>query len=385
MLELRKIITIKKILLLFAFFFIYFLLVIKPYVMVYGGSWHMEADLAEEIKMQYGTALLPDEFVMLKAQKPVYEAGKADVFIAGNPEYTSMQIYSLRELLDAIGKGKFTLEEENRLWFQLYDGVSPEVVSAEMEGLILFNIWDYYIDSYEREAIQGDVQYEELTLTANERVKERNKEEVYSPCPRNVAEYNFVLLRYFFVFMMLGTTFFVMPYMVSENRSRMPALQCSFRKGRSYYQNRMAAVIATVLVIAILVCILYAVCAKQDRVFTFWDCPIAGFASGFIGWLPWTLGSYTISVLLLAVLASVGLSLIVFVITGYLSSHVGAIAWQLPVAVFSLLYGGFLLFKAGEINKSLFTAPVVGIGIFAVGIIAAFLQGKREKKKDIVF
>ena len=77
--------------------------------------------------------------------------------------------------------------------------------------------------------------------------------------------------------------------------------------------------------------------------------------------------------------------MIVFVITGYLSSHVGAIAWQLPVAVFSLLYGGFLLFKAGEINKSLFTAPVVGIGIFAVGIIAAFLQGKREKKKDIVF
>ncbi len=384
MLELKKIISFKKILILLAFFVLYYLLVIKPYVVMYNGSWQMEADLAEEIKERYGLTLLPDEFTMLKAQKPVYEPGETDNFIAGNTEYTSLHIYSLRELLDGIGKGRFTLEEENRLWFQLHDKVSPDVVSAEMERLIFFDIWDYFIDSYEREAIRGDVRYEELTASASARVEMRNQEEVYSPCPRNVVEYNFALLRYFTVFIMLGATFFVMPYMVSENRSRMPALQCSFRKGRSYYRNRLAAVVGTVLVIAILVCILYAVCAKQDRVFVFWDCPISGFASGFIGWLPWTLGSYTISALLFATLASVGLSMMVFVITSYLSSHVSAIAWQLPVVVFSILYGGFLLFKFGEIHKPLFIAPAVGISVFAVGLIAVFVQGRVEKKKDMV-
>ncbi|MDE6063690.1 MAG: hypothetical protein K2G20_03770, partial [Lachnospiraceae bacterium] len=80
----------------------------------------------------------------------------------------------------------------------------------------------------------------------------------------------------------------------------------------------------------------------------------------------------------------VGLSLIVFVITNYLSSHVSAIAWQIPVAVFSCVYGGLGCFKLGEIDKPMLAAPAVGIGVFAVGILLAFVQGRREKKKDAV-
>lgn len=383
MLELKKIITVKKLFLLLGFFLLYFLPVLKPYVMLYAGSWQMEADLAEKIVSQYGTALLPEEFERLKGQRPVYEAGKTDIFIEQNPEYAAFNVHSLKELLKLIERRELSLEEENRLWFKLYEGVSSEVVAEDMERLILFDIWDYYIESYEQEGQVGR-QYENLTPQAERRVEERNKKEVYSPIPSNVTEYNFELLRFFAVFMMLSTTFFVMPYMVSENRSRMPALQYSFRKGRSYYKNRMTAVVITVLCIAAAECALYLYCAGIDRVFAFWNCPLSGFASGFIGWLPWTLGSYTVCVLLLMVLASVGLSLIVFVITNYLSSHVSAIAWQIPVAVFSCVYGGLACFKLGEIDKPMLAAPAVGIGVFAVGILLAFVQGRREKKKDAV-
>lgn len=381
MLELKKIITVKKLFLLLGFFLLYFLLVLKPYVEFYEGSWRMEAGLAEEIASQYGTAILPEEFEQLKGQKPVYEAGKTDIFIEQNPEYAALHVHSLKELMNLMGGSVLSLEEENRLWFQLYEGVSSEVVAEDMERLILFNIWDHYIESYEQ-AVRGESQYENLTPQAEGRVEERNQKEVYSPLPANVAVYNFELLRFFAVFMMLSTTFFVMPYMVSENRSRMPALQYSFRKGRSYYQNRMAAVVITVLFIAAVECALYLYCAGIDRVFAFWNCALSGFASGFIGWLPWTLGSYTVCVLLLMVLASVGLSLIVFVITNYLSSHVNAIAWQIPAAVFSCVYGGLVCYKAGEIDKPMLTAPAVGIGVFAVGVLLAFVQGRRERRRD---
>ena len=381
MLELKKIITVKKLFLFLGFFLLYFLLVLKPYVMVYAGSWQMEADFAEEIVSQYGTALLPEEFEQLKGEKPVYEAGKTDIFIEQNPEYAALNVRSLKELMALIGGRVLSLEEETHLWFKLYEGVSSEAVAEDMERLILFGIWDYYIESYEQ-AGQGGRQYENLTPQAERRIEERNRKEVYSPLPENVTTYNFQLLRFFAVFMMLSTTFFVMPYMVSENRSRMPALQYSFRKGRSYYQNRMAAVVITVLFIAAVECALYLYCAGIDRVFAFWNCALSGFASGFIGWLPWTLGSYTVCVLLLMVLASVGLSLIVFVITNSLSSHVSAIAWQIPVAVFSCVYGGLVCFKPGEIDKPMLAAPAVGIGVFAVGILLALVQGRREKKKD---
>lgn len=383
MLELKKIITVKKLFLLLGFFLLYFLLFLKPYVEPYEGSWQMEADFAEEIVLQYGLALLPEEFEQLKGKKPVYEAGKTDIFIEQNPDYTAFNVHSLKELMNLTGRGVLSLEEGDRLWFKLYEGVPAKVVYEDMERLILFDIWDYYIESYEQ-AGQGGRQYENLTPQAERRVEERNGKEVYSPLPSNVTEYNFELLRFFAVFMMLSTTFFVMPYMVSENRSRMPALQYSFRKGRSYYQNRMAAVVITVLFIAAVECALYLYCAGIDKVFAFWNCALSGFASGFIGWLPWTLGSYTVCVLLLMVLASVGLSLIVFVITNYLSSHVSAIAWQIPVAVFSCVYGGLVCFKLGEIDKPMLAAPAVGIGVFAVGIVLAFVQGRREKKKDAV-
>lgn len=383
MLELKKIITVKKLFLLLGFFLLYFLLFLKPYVEPYEGSWQMEADFAEEIVLQYGLALLPEEFEQLKGKKPVYEAGKTDIFIEQNPDYTAFNVHSLKELMNLTGGRVLSLEEGDRLWFKLYEGVSAKVVYEDMERLILFDIWDYYIESYEQ-AGQGGRQYENLTPQAERRVEERNGKEVYSPLPSNVTEYNFELLRFFAVFMMLSTTFFVMPYMVSENRSRMPALQYSFRKGRSYYQNRMAAVVITVLFIAAVECALYLYCAGIDKVFAFWNCALSGFASGFIGWLPWTLGSYTVCVLLLMVLASVGLSLIVFVITNYLSSHVSAIAWQIPVAVFSCVYGGLVCFKLGEIDKPMLAAPAVGIGVFAVGIVLAFVQGRREKKKDAV-
>lgn len=383
MLELKKIITVKKLFLLLGFFLLYFLLFLKPYVEPYEGSWQMEADFAEEIVLQYGLALLPEEFEQLKGKKPVYEAGKTDIFIEQNPEYAAFNVHSLKELLKLVERRELSLEEDNRLWFKLYEGVPAKVVSEDMERLILFDIWDYYIESYEQ-AGQGGIQYENLTPQAERRVEERNGKEVYSPLPANVTEYNFELLRFFAVFIMLSTTFFVMPYMVSENRSRMPALQYSFRKGRSYYQNRMAAVVITVLFIAAVECALYLYCAGIDRVFAFWNCALSGFTSGFIGWLPWTLGSYTVCVLLLMVLASVGLSLIVFVITNYLSSHVSAIAWQIPVAVFSCVYGGWACFKLGEIDKPMLAAPAVGIGVFAVGIVLAFVQGRREKKKDAV-
>ena len=383
MLEFRKIITVKKLLFLLGFFGLYFLLVIKPYVVGYDGSWHMEADLAEDVLRQYGRELLPEEFALLQSQRPVYAAGETDKFIARPPEYAARQIHSLKELLQKINGRELTLEEENRLWFQLYEQVSPEAVYADMERLIVFDIWDFYIDSYCEEVMQGNSKYESVSAVAEKRVAERNRAEVYSPCPRNVAEYNFMLLRYFAVFMMLGTCFFVMPYMVSENRSRMPALLCSFQRGRSYYRSRLAAIVAAVLCIAAVVCGLYACCAKQDRVFTFWNCALSGFASGFIGWLPWTLGSYTLYVLLLAVLASLGLSLLVFAVTCHLSSHVNAIASQIPAAICSLVYGGFFLFKAGEIDKPMLAAPVAGIGIFAAGIVAALLQGRWEKRKDV--
>lgn len=384
MLELKKIITVKKLFLLLGFFGLYFLLVLKPYIRLYPGSWDMEADFAEDVITQYGRELLPEEFALLQAQRPVYEAGETDIFIAQTPAYAEMQIYSLKELLNKINERKLTLEEENRLWFQLYDAVSSEAVYADMERLIWFDIWDFYMDSYYAKAIQGNSKYENISAMAEKRLTERNQAEVYSPCPSNVAEYNFMLLRYFAVFMMLGTCFFVMPYMVSENRSRMPALQYSFKSGRSYYRSRLAAIAAAVLCIAAVVCALYACCAKQDRVFTFWNCALSGFASGFVGWFPWTLGSYTLYILLLSVLASLGLSLLVFVVTCHLSSHVNAIVWQIPAALCSLAYGGLLLFKAGEIDKSPLAAPAAGIAIFAAGIAAALLQGRREKRKDIV-
>lgn len=383
--EMKKIVSVKKLLYLAGFYALYFMLFLKPYVrQPHAFSYHQEADLVKSFIEEYGVTLTPEEFQELKSRQPEYVYDEIDQYIASNQEFQELGIRNFREFTGSQRGKELTLEEDNRLWLQLYDAIPADRVTEKVTSEVTNGIWTQYIDTYEQETAGRTVYYKDLNQTAQqERLKERGEKEVYGLMPGGVLYTNFEVLRLTGSFMTLAMLFMILPYMVSENRSRMPSQQYSFQKGRRHYGCRVAAVLLSCVLIAALTVAVYMKIAAGNRVTDFWNCSISAYSTAYISWFPWTLGEYTVFHLLIAAAFSTGLALGVFVVSHYLENYVTAIAWVLPAAVGGVFFCGIVLCGFGEITRAKWPVPLTGAGILELGIVAALLQGCRERRRDI--
>ena len=94
--------------------------------------------------------------------------------------------------------------------------------------------------------------------------------------------------------------------MVQENRNRMTMLQYSSRKGRNYYLYQLAACLLSAFILIAAEFLFYMLTAKLNRVIDFWNAPAASFASGYIGWFPWSLGTMSMMNVLFCAMTAVG-------------------------------------------------------------------------------
>lgn len=383
--EMKKIVSVKKLLYLAGFYALYFMLFLKPYVrQPHAFSYHQEADLVKSFIEEYGVTLTPEEFQELKSRQPEYAYDEIDQYIASNQEFQELGIRNFREFTGSQRGKELTLEEDNRLWLQLYDAIPADRVTEKVTSEVTNGIWTQYIDTYEQETAGRTVYYKDLNQTAQqERLKERGEKEVYGLMPGGVLYTNFEVLRLTGAFMTLAMLFMILPYMVSENRSRMPSLQYSFQKGRRHYGCRVAAVLLSCVLIAALTVAVYMKIAAGNRVTDFWNCSISAYSTAYISWFPWTLGEYTFFHLLIAAAFSTGLALGVFVVTHYLENFVTAIAWVLPAVVGGVFFCGIVLCGFGEITRAKWSVPLTGAGILGLGIVAALLEGCRERRRDV--
>lgn len=383
--EMKKIVSVKKLLYLAGFYALYFMLFLKPYVrQPHAFSYHQEADLVKSFIEEYGVTLTPEEFQELKSRQPEYVYDEIDQYIASNQEFQELGIRNFREFTGSQRGKELTLEEDNRLWLQLYDAIPADRVTEKVTSEVTNGIWTQYIDTYEQETAGRTVYYKDLNQTAQqERLKERGEKEVYGLMPGGVLYTNFEVLRLTGAFMTLAMLFMILPYMVSENRSRMPSLQYSFQKGRRHYGCRVAAVLLSCVLIAALTVAVYMKIAAGNRVTDFWNCSISAYSTAYISWFPWTLGEYTFFHLLIAAAFSTGLALGVFVVSHYLENYVTAIAWVLPAAVGGVFFCGIVLCGFGEITRAKWPVPLTGAGILGLGIVTALLEGCRERRRDV--
>ena len=70
-------------------------------------------------------------------------------------------------------------------------------------------------------------------------------------------------------------------------------------------------------------------------------------------------------------------------VTHYLENFVTAIAWVLPAVVGGVFFCGIVLCGFGEITRAKWSVPLTGAGILGLGIVAALLEGCRERRRDV--
>lgn len=329
--EMKKILTGRKLLLILAVTVMYYLLFLSPYVNVNPGSYHQEAEIAKKIKETYGIKITPKDYEQMKKDVPFEGKELLDEIAEKSPLFREKGIRSMKELvLDEELKD----EDREMLWDAVYKEFGErQKREDQMQGVtdtIELTYWSYYLEMYRNEILKqpekGTVYYGDLSDKQEQRVRERNEKEVYAALPENVIRDNLEVLQFVAALMIISVSLLLAPYMVRENRSNMLPLQYSFRKGRRYYWIKFAAALFSAAFVIAADLLIYIGTAKINEVLSLADVPVSGYAGGFIGWFPWTLGTLSMAAAGLSVLAAFGAGCIVFAVTSYCANYITAIA-----------------------------------------------------------
>lgn len=385
--EMKKILSWKKLLCLIGFAVIYFLLFIRPYVAVYGGSFQQTADIAKRITDKYGTYISQDEFEDYIQNMPDKGVSAIDKMISENALFQEFGFHTFQEFNNNVES--LSRAESTALFMEIYEQFSDKDVSDEFTRMIELNVYDYFSETYQTEALQAGASenhtsfYEHLDDAQLKRVNERNKKEVFGLLPQDILRDNFEVLQFLSAFMIISILFLILPYMVQENRNDMSLLQYSFRKGRRYFLYKLAACMFSGLIVAAIEFLLYLVTASFNRVLDFWNAPVASFASGYIGWFPWSLGTTTLMVFVFTLAAALGAAMLLFIITRYCRNYITALAWSMPLILGAGIYGGYCIHKFVELTRWKYLVPTVSFTVFAIGTAAVVLQFLNERRRNI--
>ena len=119
--EMKKILTWKKLLLILAVTVLYFLLFLHPYVVIYEGSYHQEAEIAKTLTDRYGTEITAEEYEQMKQEVPFDGKELLDEIASGLPGFQERGIQDMREFLfdETLGE-----DEKEALWEALYEAIN---------------------------------------------------------------------------------------------------------------------------------------------------------------------------------------------------------------------------------------------------------------------
>ena len=360
-----------------------------------AGRWlvcyRQEAEIAKTISVQYGPRITPENYEQMKRGVPFEGKERLDDLIRDIPEFsqagiTSMETLVLNETLDE--------DQEEALWAAINDAISlrlyedPTLGSQLITDALELSYWSDYIETYKDEVLDppedGTMYYSDLTQVQARRVAQRNQQERNAVLPRQMVDTHFEVLQFLGPMMIIGTILLIMPYMVRENYSKMPALLYTFLKGRRYFRIRLWAVMISCLLLTAVYVALFAVIAWVNRIGDFWNTPVSTYTSGFISWFPWTLGQLTVAAVGLCAAAAFGAGLMAFVLTARCQSYITAIAVQLPMVIAGVLFGAFCIMDMTEITKSPWLPFILGVGWLALGLLGSIVICGLEKRRNVL-
>ena len=396
--ELKKIFKLKSLLIVAAFGVLYYMLFISPHMKLYPGSYSMTVDVGQELLEKYGSRVSPEEYKSFLDGYEVLEAApggtleKVNTFIAGNSLMAKQGITDVSQLEAMIEKSTSpaggTSELGTQLMNEIYNEFSPEDYEKAMEEQVALDIRKNYIEMYRDEILtqskseNGTGYYDSLNEQQRLRVYARNKEEAYGVMPKAVYDCTFTIFQFFAFFMATAVLFFIVPYIVKDNRSQVLVFQYTGRAGRRYDLIRvLAVVVAAGIVLAAGGGVFLWLC-RLNHIFPFFNSPVSSFASGMISWLPLSLGGLILLGFLAVIVLALGLVLIAFCVTHSCTNYITAIAWMLPMVLAAAVFCGTLLVKFLDISQPLWLAPGLAAADLLLGLIGVLIQWMLLRRRD---
>lgn len=408
--ELRKIFKVRGLLVVLAFGLLYYMLFVAPQMKNYPGSYQMTVDVGLELLNKYGNEISPEEYRDFMADYERREENPGGIleeindFIAGNAlmaDYGIKNVNGLEAAIEELTMDSGPSEAGTLLMEEIYSAFTPDDYANAMEAQIDLDIRKNYLALYRQEVMgEGAASaeagtevapeaateavtgyYHELDGAQQRRVSKRDEAEVYGVLPYEVYDCTFKVFQFWAFFLVAAALFFIVPYIVKDNRSGARILQYTGKAGRRYDLIRMLAVIIAAGAVWLAGAAVFLWLCRLNHVLPFWNSPVSSFASGVICWLPLSLGDLILLELLWAAALTLGLALIAFCVTRTCTNYITAIAWMLPMLLVTAVFCGMILVKPLELDTPAwlafgFTAAVAAAGLLCAAI--GWFAGRRR-------
>lgn len=368
--ELKKIFGIKRVLLIAAFAVLYYFLFFRLNVGI--PEYHSDSVLLQtslELLERYGENLEEAEYQDLSEVFHKIEESAIDAWIKENDAFRQYGMESYRDWLE--GENELSDDIEASLSSQILTGFTEEEQREAMKIAFRDMYLDMLLEAYEAETRSDRLTayYSEIPETAEKRITERNREEVYSLMPYTVMKRYRSILSDFALFLFLSMLFLIVPYSVKDTVEGVPILQYTSQKGCRYYWKKLAAVFIGAFLLCMAETGLLALMLGIDRTFSFAGCFVSGFSNPFITFVKLTFGQYIAMSLVYIVGIALCLAMVAYCLSSWARNYVSAIALQIPAVIFSFVLSYGFMYNFAEISQNWILLCIIPcICMFAAGV-----------------
>lgn len=367
--ELKKIFGIKRVLLIAAFAVLYYFLFFRLNVGIPDGSESVLLQTSLELLERYGENLEEAEYQDLSEVFHKTEESAIDAWIKENDAFRQYGMESYRDWLE--GESELSDDAASSFSSQISTGFTEEEQREAMKIAFRDMYLDRLAEEYEAETRSDRLTayYSEIPETAEKRITERNREEVYSLMPYTVMNRYRSILSDFALFLFLSMLFLIVPYSVKDTVEGVPILQYTAQKGCRYYWKKLAAVFIGAFLLCMAETGWFAFMLGIDRTFSFAGCFVSGFSNPFITFVKLTFGQYIVMSLVYIVGIALCLAMVAYCLSSWARNYVSAIALQIPAVIFSFVLSYGFMYNFSEISQNRILLCIIPcICMFAAGI-----------------
>ncbi|MEC2075167.1 hypothetical protein [Metabacillus fastidiosus] len=375
LMELKKILNIKILFLLFIFSFIFYFLFIKFNIEYFpnGRPANDEYRILNEMKHSFGKTIDESEYEAFKKSydERILEANK---YLQSKEETVNLGITTYSDLVQRDDEN----ERLNNLRYKIF----------HEEGVNVF--WEIQAQNNMLESYnyKDDQNYNSKDFFVTKDMKDRlgeisNNGSYFSSLIFD--NYN-ELIKYTVFLIILSIAIMISPLFIKDRQNKLVYLQYSSKIGRDLFKKKLlGALIASFLLMTIQFTAFF-ILYSTNGTHIFSDMNVSSFYNEFTSWFDLTFGEYII----LTVAAAYLLGLIFTVITAFLSSivpnYLTIIGIQVPIMFVTFTYVlKYLIERLTDITlPSYFLYISYTILVFVI-LSMIVIRWKKEKRIDILY
>ena len=390
--ELKKIFTLKSIIILLMITGIMYKIFIIPQSQVISRS-HIIENIVIDMINDYGNSMDEEEYLDFKG-KYNEKVKIAEEHIKNNKEFSDLDIYNYEDFYK-IARNDGEEKYNNPKLLDLYWGY---IGSEEFPIFEELNQFENIILCYEAIVLGiGNIHIDdsESIKMVNRKQEIKESKDIQSLMPYTIFQEYEIQLKWVMVLILVSIIFLISPIYLNDKKDKTIYLQYSSKLGRNLFKKKVIASMIISIVIASLQIILFLKFYSTQNTGIFLDCKISGFFNTPIkSWYDLTFSNYIVVTIICVYILSVIVSLISMFISSKVNNYITLIGIHVPIIfIISRVLLQVLISKVtsiditmnriGYINMPKYSMLIIYTLMILISFVGMYYRNKKEHEYDI--